>query len=718
MIRNLVSIFVLQALLASIQAADQVVTDAGDNGGANQLRAKLTALQSSGGGTLTFNVGAATIVLTNGVLPSVITNSTVDGGGTVTISGANSTYIFGIESGGTLTLNNITVTRGFNGGGDGGAIRNFGTLNINNCKLLQNQTASGFSGGAILSVGPLNITNSEFGANQAGNGGALYPRFSTGVTAITGCNFHDNATINTTNGLGGAILLWDGAQVTISSGTFSANTAGYGGGIYITQNSTLSIGNSTLSGNSAAYGGGIYDDGTATLANVILSSNSAAYYAGMYNGGTATLTSVTLSGNSATYGGGGIFNYGTATLTNVTVSGNSALDGGGIYLYRGIATLTNVTLSGNSARSEGGGIDYRSGFGTVTLKNTLIAKGATGANCVGLAGGSFNLSDDNSCGFGAGRDNVNLLLGPLANNGGFTQTHLPQAGSAAIDNATGNGAPARDQRGYVRAGAAPDVGAAEFGGTIPVTLANISTRLAVQTGDNVLIGGFIITGTQQKKVILRAIGPSLNLPGKLADPTLELYQGQTLLEGNDNWMDSPNKQAIIDSTIAPSDPLESAIVRSLAPGPYTAVVRGANNGTGIGVVEAYDLDRTVDSKLANISTRGAVQTGDNVLFAGFIVLGPDSQKVIIRALAPSVPVPGTLSDPTLELHDANGGILETNDNWVDSANKQAIIDSTIPPTNNLESAIVRTLTPANYTAIVRGVNNTTGIAVVEVYALP
>jgi hypothetical protein len=129
------------------------------------------------------------------------------------------------------------------------------------------------------------------------------------------------------------------------------------------------------------------------------------------------------------------------------------------------------------------------------------------------------------------------------------------------------------------------------------------------------------------------------------------------------------------------------------------------------------LDRTVDSKLANISTRGPVQTGDNVLFAGFIVLGPDSQKVIIRALGPSVPVPGALADPTLELHDSNGAIVESNDNWVDSPNKQAIIDSTIPPTNNLESAIVRVLPPAAYTAIVRSANNTTGIAVVEIYAL-
>jgi len=252
----------------------------------------------------------------------------------------------------------------------------------------------------------------------------------------------------------------------------------------------------------------------------------------------------------------------------------------------------------------------------------------------------------------------------------------------------------------------------------PTVLANISTRLPVGTGDNVLIAGFIVTGNQNKKVIVRAIGPSLTLAGKLADPTLELHDGSgALLEMNDNWMDSPNKQAIIDSTIPPNDPKESAIVRTVPPGNYTAIERGVNNGTGIGVVEVYDLDTAANSKLANISTRGFVQTGDNVLFAGTIVVGQASQKVLIRALGPSTGVPGALADPTLELHDGNGALLEANDNWMDSPNKQAIIDSTIPPTNDSESAIVRTLPPANYTAIVRGVNNTTGIAVVEVYAL-
>lgn len=244
----------------------------------------------------------------------------------------------------------------------------------------------------------------------------------------------------------------------------------------------------------------------------------------------------------------------------------------------------------------------------------------------------------------------------------------------------------------------------------------------METGDNVLIGGFIVTGTQSKKVIVRAIGPSLPFADSLANPTLELRDSSgALIDSNDDWTLSPNKQAIIDSTIPPTNDLESAIVATLPANNagYTAIVRGMNGGTGTGVVEAYDLDTSVDSNLANISTRGFVQTGDNVLIAGTIIVGQTPKTVIVRAIGPSLSVPGKMADPTLELRDGNGALIEANDNWQNSSNKQAIIDSTIPPTNDLESAVVATL-PANnasYTAIVRGVDGTTGIAVVEVYAL-
>src|ERR1043166_4932383 len=261
----------------------------------------------------------------------------------------------------------------------------------------------------------------------------------------------------------------------------------------------------------------------------------------------------------------------------------------------------------------------------------------------------------------------------------------------------------------------------------PTLLANISTRLPVQTGANVLIGGFIVTGTQPKKVILRARGPSLGLLGQLSDPTLELRDGQGgLLWFNDDWHTGsqgfPSQQAeIIASTIPPSNDFESAIVATLPANNanYTAIVRGFNNDTGIALVEVYDLDQTVDSKLANISTRGLVQTGDNVLIAGSIVLGFTPQRVLVRAIGPSLPVANKLADPTLELRDGQGALIAANDDW-QSDQAQDILATTVPPNDPLESAIVATLPSAgaSYTAVVRGIDdNTTGVALVEIYGL-
>ena len=261
----------------------------------------------------------------------------------------------------------------------------------------------------------------------------------------------------------------------------------------------------------------------------------------------------------------------------------------------------------------------------------------------------------------------------------------------------------------------------------PSTLLNISTRLNVQTGDNVLIGGFIVTGTVPKKVILRAIGPSLasgNPPiaDALADPILELHEPDGTVITNDNWKDTQEAE-IIASTIPPTNDLESAIVATLNPGAYTAIVSGKNGGTGVGLVEAYDLDQAAASQLANISTRGFVETGDNVLIGGFIVggAGGGSASVIVRAIGPSLananpPVPGALADPFLELHDGNGATIASDDNWKDTQEAE-IIATTIPPTDDLESAIVDTLAPGNYTAIVSGKNNTTGVSLVEAYNL-
>jgi hypothetical protein len=263
---------------------------------------------------------------------------------------------------------------------------------------------------------------------------------------------------------------------------------------------------------------------------------------------------------------------------------------------------------------------------------------------------------------------------------------------------------------------------------LPTTarLANISTRLQVGTGDEVLIGGFIMRGTSPKRILLRAVGPSLGAFGitnPLADPVLELHDSTgALISTNDSWADNYNRQEISDTGIAPSSQKEAVILATLpsstAGTAYTAVVRGLDNGTGTAVVEAFDLDRADDSKLLNISTRGLVQTGDNVLIAGTIVAGPAPQKVLVRAIGPSLSIPVKLQDPTLELRNANGGLVASNDNWR-SDQEQEILATQLQPSNDLESAILATL-PANnssYTAVVRGARGFTGIAVVEVFAI-
>jgi hypothetical protein len=269
--------------------------------------------------------------------------------------------------------------------------------------------------------------------------------------------------------------------------------------------------------------------------------------------------------------------------------------------------------------------------------------------------------------------------------------------------------------------------------TAPRTqLANISTRIMVGRGDDVLIGGFIVTGTQAKKVMLRAIGPSLTpfgISGALADPTLEFHgNGGALIASNDNWqttqiggtITSSQVSEIQNSGLAPTSAMESAVIATVAPGAYTAILRGKNDTTGVAVVEAYDLAPMVDAKLANISTRGFVQTGNDILIGGLIVAGNGPATTVVRALGPSLGQAGIanpLQDPTLELHDGNGTLTNFNDNWVDNGQLTSIQATGLAPANNLESALLTTLSPGAYTAVVRGKNDSTGIALVEAYNL-
>ncbi|MDQ6655950.1 MAG: DUF1800 family protein [Verrucomicrobiota bacterium] len=252
--------------------------------------------------------------------------------------------------------------------------------------------------------------------------------------------------------------------------------------------------------------------------------------------------------------------------------------------------------------------------------------------------------------------------------------------------------------------------------------ANLSTRLRVETGDNVAIAGFIVTGSGQKNVAVRAIGPSLPVPGALADPILELHDASGAIIGtNDNWRSSQAAQ-IVAAGMAPGDDRDAVLIAPLNVGSYTAIVRGVNGAVGVALVEIYDLDPPGGTaRLGNLSTRGKVLVGDEVMIGGFILRGETPKRMIMRVRGPSLslngsPITGRLPDPMLELRDRSGNLLAQNDDWR-STQEAEIAASSLPPSDEREPAIVATLPPGNYTAIVRGKSNSSGIGLVEIYDL-
>ena len=257
-------------------------------------------------------------------------------------------------------------------------------------------------------------------------------------------------------------------------------------------------------------------------------------------------------------------------------------------------------------------------------------------------------------------------------------------------------------------------------------LVNLSTRAFVSTGENALIGGFIVQGSQPATVILRAIGHSLRAFGinnPLTDPIMELHGSSGIIATSDDWIDSSNATTIASYRLDPANSLESAIIATLNPGNYTVVIRAFDNQdgdlTGVGLVELYDL-HTNNGRAGNISTRAQVLTGENVLIGGFIVGGSQGKEVVVRGIGPSLAGAGIanpLGDPTLELYNGAGTLISSNNNWANGPDAGAIQARGLAPTQPAESALLATLNPGNYTAIVRGVNNTTGVAVVEAYDL-
>jgi hypothetical protein len=414
--------------------------------------------------------------------------------------------------------------------------------------------------------------------------------------------------------------------------------------------------------------------------------------------------------------------------TGVSILGNSVFSNGGLGISLGNESPTpndacDADTGPNNLQNYPVLTSVTSGGGMTSIAGTLNSVANTTYRIEFFANDAIDPS-----GYGEGQSFVGFtnVTTDASCNASFNMS-VPQIGGAQRVTATATD-PSGNTSEFSAANPILNPSPTPTPTATPGQLLNISTRLRVQTGDNVLIGGFIITGTDPKSVIVRGIGPSLAqfFPDFLADPTLELHDGSgATLATNDNWKTRPDgssQQAEIEATgIPPTDDLESALVRTLPANNagYTAILRGKNNTTGIGVVEAYDLDTATNSKLGNISTRGLVETGDNILIGGFIA-GNGLTKVLIRAIGPSLAnfgITNPLLDPTLELHDSSGTALATNDNW-QTTQESEIIATGIPPTDPRESAIVSTLPPGGYTALVRGKNNTTGIAVVEVYNIP
>jgi hypothetical protein len=675
------AIFALAA--DSAQSAVLFVSSTQD-AGAGSLRATVGA--AIAGDTIEFNIpasdpgynistGVFTITLTSGEMV-IAKDLTIAGpsAANIAVSGNHASRIFRITAG-IVAISNLSLIDGAVTGdrgavaglpglpGIGGAVLNQGTLVFTGCTFRGNSVLGG-QGGAIANQNSLSLVACTLSGNSAegGHGGIAINTSLHPANAMGGM------------GLGGAIHNADTGTLAVSNCTIIANSTKGADGIPV----------EIASRGAAAQGGGIANFGNLVIANSTLANNTTrggdskpGIYFGPYDGGASS--------------------------------------GGGLYNATGSVSTVHDSIFAPNSTVGGAGAGAPAGPGAASGPDVNGAVTSQGHNLVGRSDGCTGFTADDQLGGTTDDTRLDPKLGTLGNYGGPTETLPLFPGSPAIDGGSTAALP-RDQRGFVRAGL-PDIGAFEYQGTQPVALANIATRLRVQPGDNAMIGGFIITGTQPKTVIIRGIGPSLPLPGALTDPIIYLYDATGALRDiNDNWNDAPNRQQIIDSGLAPTNELESALLVTFDPGAYTVVVRGGNDATGIGLFEVYDLDRTVNSKLANISTRGLVQTGNNVMIGGFILMGPDSQKVIVRAMGPSLPLFGALNNPTLELHDGNGALFAVNDDWRNDQEAE-IIATGLAPSSNLESALVRTLPPGNYTAIVRGVNDTAGVALVEVYAL-
>jgi predicted outer membrane repeat protein len=602
---------------------------------------------------------------------------------------------------------------------------NFGTVNRRSASLTVRDslfqgdgiTKNALQGGAIFVSGDLNAAYGLIGITQNGSGAS-----NRATLSLTRVVFSDLVTIGPSgSGSAGAV---GGAFVALTMDNSiieNCSTSDFGGGLSITQGSVVTIKNSTIAGcRSGGLGGGILMfGGILDLHNTNLVDNQSAVR------GSALVTSPTQPANGVP-----AFDM-EGLVANCVISKNS----GGATIYDADGPVSPFNRLQYSANQIFPG-DLTTFFNDNVGFKTVIDLNSTTIPISGVAKTvSANTPPTSAAIIGA-----ILMVPPTALTGGASGETLPllpflgyasSGGNAAVD-----GTAQRTNFGVI-SNAGEGTHTLTVNGTAFVTppsppafAANIATRLPVGNGQNVLIGGFIIHGPAPKRLIIRAIGPSLNgfVGGALQDPKLELHDATgALIASNDNWRSTqvggfiPSDQSIDinGSGLAPTNEAESSILATLNPGAYTAIVQSANSLPGIALVEIYDLDPVPTSKLANISTRGFVKTDPDVMIGGFIYLGgPGATKVVVRGIGPSLSRPpynitNPLQDPVLELHDANGGTI-INDDWAQSP-RAAELPINFRPSDSRECAIFSTGLPlGNYTAILRG-KNETGVGVVEVY---
>jgi hypothetical protein len=611
---------------------------------------------------------------------------------------------------GTGVINNNTVSQTFE-------TRNRGQIIFNNGSTAASAHMSISNGGAFP---PEDSTGSTIFNGTSSAGGASIKNFSAeldfygdiGRTIFNGASTADHASISNygaggSHGYGGQTIFHDTSTAANASidnlGSGPASTAG---SALTTFYDASTAGHATITNHAGDFAGETIFTGSSTADSATLIADEGSYYA---------TCAIIFDGAS------------TGGTARVKVFGNGYLD---ISSHQSGLTIGSIEGSGNVRL---GANDLRVGTNNM---NTTFSGVISGSGSLAKVGsGVLTLQTNDSI-----ADTVGLILvsGSIIK---LDFTGPPDV----IASLKVNGVPQPPGIYGGPMSGAPNI-LPEFAGSGTVSvgpvssLGNISTRAFVQTGDNVMIGGFIVQGAEPKRVIIRAIGPELaqyGVPNVLANPTLELHDGTgALIASNNNWVTTiiggiitaNQVQDIRNSGYAPGDPTESAIIADLPAGNYTAIVRGVNNTMGVALAEVYDLSPESDSVLGNVSTRAFVQTGDNVMIGGFIVQGAQPKRVIVRAIGPELAqhgVPNVLANPTLELHDGTGTLIASNNNWVTtiiggiitSNQVQQIRDSGHAPTDPEESAIIATLPPGNYTAIVRGVNNTTGVGLVEVYDL-